>query len=220
MVLKNNPFLRLCHHYKDGNLEWAVCEVVGQFSEISSICENKSFVEYALTHFSNEKRRCQWLASRMMVRELLGTEVCVVNDANGKPRLCGDNRNISISHTDGYVAVALCSGGDVGIDIEHRGTKVFKVRRRFMNVCEEARLDVSDEQTALLLHWSAKESFYKIIGNRGGSYAANFIIEPFAVGDKGEFRISYINGGETIKESTVSYLVECNYVFTLCVDAR
>ena len=214
----DNPYIRLHHHYKDYCLEWAICEVLGNFSEISSLCNDTALVAYAREHFSNEKRRCQWLASRMVVRSLLGDGVSVVNDADGKPRLIGDCRSVSISHSTGYVAVAFHTKQALGIDIEHRGEKVLKVRNRFISPREEEQLDHNDELTSLLLHWSAKESFYKIIGNRGGSYVASFLVAPFAVADRGKFTISYLEQGVIQKSVAVNYIAERDYVFKLCVD--
>lgn len=214
----DNPYIRLCHHYKDDCLEWAICEVSGDFSEISSLCNDTALVAYSREHFSNEKRRCQWLASRMVVRSLLGDGVSVVNDADGKPRLIGDCRSISISHTTGYVAVAFHTKQALGIDVERRSVKVLRVRNRFISPREEEQLDRSDELTSLLLHWSAKESFYKIIGNKGGSYVASFLVAPFVVAGSGKFSISYIEQGFASKCVAVSYVVEREYVFTLCVD--
>ena len=214
----DNPYIRLCHHYKDDCLEWAICELSGDFFQISFLCNDTALVAYAREHFSNEKRRCQWLASRMVVRSLIGDAVSVVNDADGKPRLIGDGRSVSISHTTGYVAVAFHTKQALGIDIERRGEKVLKVRNRFISPREEQQLDHNDELTSLLLHWSAKESFYKIIGNRGGSYVASFLVAPFVVADSGKFTISYLEQGVIQKSVAVNYIAERDYVFTLCVD--
>ena len=209
--------MRLCHHFVNEELEYAVCEFGNDFAELSLHCADASLVEYALTHFKSESRRCEWLASRMLIRELRGDSARVVYTPGGKPLLADASEYISISHTDGYAAVAFRKHRDVGVDIERRGAKVLKLRRRFMNVAEENVLDKADEQTSLLLHWSAKEAFYKIIGNRGGSFSESFLISPFRLSDVGLFHISYMVQGAEIKQSEVSYIVASSYVLTLCL---
>lgn len=210
--------MQLCHHHKDASLEWAVCRFEESFSELSALCEDESLVEYALENFGSEKRRCEWLAARILIKKLAGSCASVCYSSDGKPHLCDGSRHISISHTDGYVAVAFHAEYSVGVDVELLGAKVLKLYKRFLNSVEVDSLDKNSETVAMLLHWSAKESFYKIIGNRGGSFAENFTVSQFVVGASGDFSISYTDNGTLIKKLPVNYIVGSDYVFTLCVD--
>ena len=56
----------------------------------------------------------------------------------------------------GYVAVALHSSCEVGVDIEQYGTRVRKSSFRFIRSDEEPAMMEGDDVYALLLHWSAK----------------------------------------------------------------
>ncbi len=210
--------MRLCHHHKDDSLEWAVCSIDESFSELSALCNDDSLVAYALENFGSEKRRCEWLAARILIKRLAGSCADVCYSPDGKPLLRDDSRHISISHTDGYVAVALHREYNVGVDVEVVGTKILKLYRRILNDKEIDSLDKNNELVAMLLHWSAKESLYKIVGNKGGSFAENFAVSPFVVNSSGNFPISYTDNGLLIKRATVNYIVESDYVFTLCVD--
>ena len=125
---------------------------------------------------------------------------------------------MSISHSGNLVAVALHDECDIGIDVELRSSRISAVRGRVLSPAEEMALDSSNEEEALLLHWSAKESFYKIIGNRGGSFVDSFSVSPFKVAVEGSFGISYIKDGEVLKRCPVNYLLTDNFVLTCCVD--
>ena len=199
--------MQLCHHHKDVSLEWAVCRFEESFSELSALCEDESLVGYALENFGSEKRRCEWLAARILIKRLAGTDASVCYSSDGKPRLCDGSRYISISHTDGYVAVAFHAEYSVGVDVELIRTKIRNLYRRFLGSDEIDNLDKNCETVAMLLHWSAKESLYKIVGNRGGSFAENFTVSPFVVGASGEFSISYTDNGTLIKKLPVNYIV-------------
>ena len=212
--------MQMCHHHKDASLEWAVCRFDESFSELSALCDDDSLVAYAVENFGSEKRRCEWLAARILIRKLLGYCARVVYSPDGKPMLADGSRFLSISHTADYVAIALHGDCNVGVDVEAIGAKVQRLYKRFMCADEIASLDYSHETVAMLLHWSAKESFYKIVGNRGGSYAANFSVSPFKVGASGCFSISYTADGKLIKKAPVTYIVGSDYVFTLCVDSE
>ena len=210
--------MKMCHHHKDAFFEWAVCRFEESFSELTALCDDDSLVAYALENFGSEKRRCEWLAARILIRKLAGYRAEVLYSPEGKPMLADGSRFLSISHTAGYVAVALHSKCNVGVDVETIGAKVQRLYKRVLGADEVAALDRSNETVAMLLHWSAKESFYKIVGNRGGSYAANFSVSPFMVGESGSFSISYTADGRLIKKLPVTYIVGGDYVFTLCVD--
>lgn len=210
--------MQICHHYKDASLEWAVCRFDESFSELSAMCADEALLAYAVENFGSEKRRCEWLAARILVHRLVGSPVNVCYSPEGRPMLADGSRFLSISHTANHVAVALHSKCSVGVDIEACGTKVQRLYKRFLSAREIDSLDHSNETVAMLLHWSAKESFYKIVGNQGGSYAENFSVSPFTVADSGSFSISYNVSDRLIKRVIVNYIVEDEYVFTLCVD--
>lgn len=210
--------MQICHHYKDAFLEWAVCRFDESFSELSVMCADEALVAYAVENFGSEKRRCEWLAARILVRRLVGYRADVCYSPEGRPMLADGSRFLSISHTANHMAVALHSKYNVGVDIESVGTKVQRLYKRFLSAREIDSLDSSNETVAMLLHWSAKESFYKIVGNQGGSYAENFSVSPFTVAASGSFSVSYNVADKLIKRVIVNYIVENEYVFTLCVD--
>lgn len=212
--------MQICHHYKDDLLEWAVCRFDESFSELSAMCGDVSLVEYATEHFGSEKRRCEWLAARILVKKLVGSGVDVCYSPEGKPMLSDGSRFLSISHTACYVAVALHRNCSIGVDVEMFGTKVQKLYSRFLGASEIESLDKNNTLAAMLLHWSAKEALFKIVGNRGGSYAENFSLSPFIVTASGSFTISYVDDGVLKKKYPVIYFVEHDYVFTLCIDRQ
>ena len=208
----------LCrYHHRDGGLQLAVYEFDEDFSALASLC-GPSLAEYASASFGSVKRRCEWLAVRVVVRMLLGSDAAIAYTADGKPLLADGAGHISISHSGNLVAVAVHDSRDVGIDVELRSSRVAAIRGRVLSAVEEEALDRHNETDALLLHWSAKESFYKIIGNRGGSFVESFRVSPFVVEPEGIFGISYTKDGETIKQCEVGYVVCDDYVLTYCTD--
>lgn len=209
--------MRCCNHHIDNGLEWMICEFGESFAELSLLLGDASIAEYALNSFGSEKRRKEWLATRVVLRKMLGDDASIVYDAAGKPSIVRSDKSISISHSGNYVAVAVHSSSEVGIDIELISSSVERVRARFMSHDEEVAIDKCNEKVALLLHWSAKEAFYKIIGNRGGSFLDSFRIAPFTVSPTGSFPISYIKGQALIRQCLVSYIVDSDFVFTCCV---
>ena len=74
----------------------------------------------------------------------------------GKPYL-QDGRNISISHTKGYVAIAVSKEYNVALDMEYVSDRVCRVADKFLRSDENAETTLQK-----LLVWCAKETLYKL----------------------------------------------------------
>lgn len=114
----------------------------------------------------DSRRRLEILATRYLLKEMLNGEQIVSYDEYGAPSLTGSGQYVSISHTDGYVAVIIADK-PVGIDIERRGRRVERVRSKFMQVSEDALVaETPDPVLSMHLIWSAKEAVFKFLGQQ------------------------------------------------------
>ena len=116
----------------------------------------------------SEKAKLQWAASRACLSQLLSNNNISYNgiqkDEYGKPHLINSECNISVSHTDGYVAAIASKNNFVGVDIETKFNQAYKLRSKFMN---QKELDYAgDDKLKSTLIWSAKESIYKGYGRK------------------------------------------------------
>lgn len=137
-------------------------------------------------YLTAEARRREWLASRLLLCELVGHPCRLLNDDNGRPFLVNGDVEVSISHTKGYAAVAV-SKNRVGLDIELRNRNVLGAQRCFLGSLEMASMN--NDNTKALLCWSAKEALFKVVGNLGGTFKENIIVEPFDVADCGMMKL-------------------------------
>ena len=162
-----------------------------------------------------EKRRREWLAIRVLLKEILGEEKIIDYLPSGKPYLNDGSWHISISHTKGYAAVILDKRREVAIDIEQISPRVDNIRSRFMNEEEEKNLSEEKELVHLLLHWSAKESLYKLLDDEKAEFKTQFIIDSFEpkLNEWSKFKAQANN--ETL---TVHYFVHEDYVLTYIVN--
>ncbi|MCR5454837.1 MAG: siderophore biosynthesis protein, partial [Bacteroidales bacterium] len=84
--------------------------------------------------FKNDRRRREWLATRLLIKEMLGRYPGISYDGLGAPILSGcSDINISVSHTDVLVAVSLSDKCSVGIDIERITNRVLRIKHKFLN---------------------------------------------------------------------------------------
>ena len=87
------------------------------------------------------------------------------HESNGKP--CIDGHAVSISHSRELVVVAASQAGPVGVDVEEVFPReIGGLARRWFDPAElEWMTTQSDELTAFLQLWTAKEAVGKALGN-------------------------------------------------------
>lgn len=133
----------------------------------------------------SDRRVNEWLATRVLLYELTGKDVSILYHDDGSPYLSDDSCNISISHSNDYVAVLLSSTLKVGVDIEGISERIFKIRERFVN--EEEFIDTDNELIHLLLHWSGKETLFKLMKKREVDFKKHLFVVPFKPKQSGVF---------------------------------
>lgn len=179
-----------------------------------------SLAARACEEFTSEKRRTEWLAVRALLRSSLGDDVHVVYDAAGKPSLEGFDGDVSISHTDGYVAVALSACGSVGVDIELLSRDVMAVAGRFMSVDLLGAVHPDERNFVALVHWCSKEALYKIVGNLGGNFKDNIYVGAFEPGNEGRVPLALVGLGNVGEDSFIAdYSVLGDLLVVLCRKA-
>ena len=158
--------------HPSGNLLlWQVEEELDWFKEQLEL-EPSLWVEYE--SLTNEVIIHRWLASRFAVQQVSQqTPLDVKKDRSGRPFLGVERKPLSLSHCEGFVA-AIHSDVSVGIDVERISSRVQKIKNYFMR---DEELDLlGEENEALILAWSAKESIYKWFGEKHLGYKSQLCI--------------------------------------------
>lgn len=190
---------------------WKVDETVEQ---LRSMFHRFSIYEEGFERFKAEKRKQEWLAVRILLKELCGGEEKeIAYHSSGKPYLKDGSACISFSHTHGYVAVAIHPFLEVGIDIEQYGTRVQRVASRFIREDEKVSIEAGDEVYALLLHWSAKETMFKLMEDEAVDFIDHLHVFPFQPMETGLLEAcEYRSGNE--QKFLIHYDTHPDYVLT------
>lgn len=137
----------------------------------------------------NESRKREVIATKMLMRELLGKEADIFYDKNGKPFLKNSNGHISISHSGEYVAAIIDKKNSTGIDVQKITGKILRIKEKFLSKTElenvSARPDIME---ALHVLWGAKECIYKEHGAGNIIFSEQIFIEPFDFNSGGEIK--------------------------------
>lgn len=187
---------------------WRISETV---EELIAMLVNKEWLEQIVSIKSDVKKQ-EKLAVRVLLKELIGEEKKIEYNSFGKPFLNDKSYYISISHTKGYAAIIVSKKNAVGVDIEQISNKVKRVKSRFIS--DEEYISPSDQLTHLLLHWSAKETIYKMLDMPGIELKTAVSIAKFLPADEGIFKaqIKPIN-----KSLDIKYFITSDFVITYTV---
>ncbi len=199
------------HKSCDGQQGWAVWKIEERECDfLTMLPVNGIYVKELETYQAIAKRRMERLAVRVLMYTCWGVEYEVCYHVSGKPYLANGLYFISISHTQGYVALVWSGHRRVSIDIESVSPKALKLRQRFMHPDEHGE---GDSLLESLLHWSAKESLYKILPMQEQVDFANHLrVFPFTIQEQG-YMVAHDRRNPTVRYD-LFYQVDANYVMT------
>lgn len=189
---------------------WQMNETYEQmFADFPNLERHRAEAE---SRFTSRTRRLEFLAIRQLLFLVTKGRTCDIGyHASGKPYLINDRPTIgtppfiSISHTKGYACLMLSPDHEVGIDIEMMNNRIEKVASRFLRQDEMA----PDTRTKLV-HWCAKEAFYKLF-SEAHLQAHDIRIEPFKASTQGRIAVRNMLSGTT---HVMDYRLTDHYVMT------
>lgn len=183
---------------------WQITETEKELIELSSTptdeMEEISFIK-------SESLRKQRLAVRALLNELFDEKVYLSHHDNGRPYLENMVTNISISHTEKYVAVILHDEEDVGIDIESLDRDFSSVEQKALSEEEIEDLDEDTRNEQLAIYWCAKEAIFKRVSSYKVDFAEQIEIERFRPRGEGELEASFIHKDGFEEEFNLTYMI-------------
>lgn len=144
-----------------------------------------------LNSFKLSKRKQEFLATRCLIKEILGIEPEIDYLETGRPVLRNSNYRISISHTQCYVAIALSRNQQVGIDIEYPSERVGRVYDRFISMEECSFIPEAHKIKYYTLIWCLKEAMYKLYDEKSVIFNRDLKCMPFVLQDEGTVEAIY-----------------------------
>ena len=194
-----------------------VWEITESEEDLIALSATPSDEMEEISFISNESQRKQRLAVRALLCELFEDKVYLSHHDNGKPYLENMVTNISITHTEKYVAVILHDEEDVGIDIESLDRDFSAVEKRALSEDEIDDLDDERRNEQLAIYWCAKEAIYKRMSVNGVDFAEQIEVERFNPRDEGEIEATFTHKDGTELEFELSYEVFDNHVMVWVV---
>ena len=166
----------------------------------------------------NENMRKQRLAVRALLNEVFEDKVYLSHHDNGKPFLENCITNISITHTDRYVAIITHQEEDLGIDMESVDRDFSAVREKALSEDEKDDLDEDDRlNEQLALYWCAKEAIFKRMSQSKVDFAEQIRVKRFNPKDEGELEATFIHKDGYEEEFELGYITFDRHVLVWVV---
>lgn len=165
-------------------------------------------------HFKSKQRTIEFWGTRYLLKQMVAGNAAICYDEHGKPYLNDGSYHISISHTKGYIGIALHPTKAVGVDIELLGNKIGRVADRFLSTAE---LSSARNTTSLHLYWSAKEAVYKLIGADCVDFRNDILLGPVVANRRNDSLAAAVIRQN--RQVTVHYWIEDRFVLTVTADS-
>ena len=201
----------------ENKAEIAVWQITETEEELKTLSSTPSDEMEEISWIKSETMRKQRLAVRALLNELFDEKVYLSHHDNGKPFPENRVTNISITHTDKYVAVILHDTEDVGIDIESLDRDFSAVELKALSEDEIEDLDDEKRNEQLAIYWCAKEAIYKRLSIYNVDFAEQIEIEKFHPRGEGELEATFVSKDGYEDEYELEYMTFDRHVLVWVV---
>ena len=185
---------------------WQITETEAELRALTSIPSDEL---EEISYIKSESLRTQKLAVRALLDVMFEEKVYLSHHDNGKPYIENNSVNISITHTDKYVAVILNDIEEVGIDCESLDRDFSAVEKKALSEDEldELEDDADERRIQLAIYWCAKEAVYKKMSQYKVDFAEQIEIEAVRPRKEGELDATFINKDGYEEELSLEYMI-------------
>ena len=182
---------------------WQISETEEELLALTSIPSDEL---EEISYIKNPSLRLQKLAVRALLDVMFEEKVYLSHHDNGKPYIENCATNISITHTQKYVAVILNDGEEVGIDCESLDRDFSAVEKKALSEDEIDDLDEDRRNEQLAIYWCAKEAVYKKMSQYNVDFAEQIEIDEFRLRGEGELEATFTGKDGYEEELTLEYM--------------
>lgn len=193
---------------------WQVTETEEELVKLGSVPTDE-MEEISL--FRDESHRKQKLAVRALLNEVFEEKMYLNHHDNGKPYLENCVTNISITHTDRYVAIIIHDEEELGIDIESLDRNFAPVEQKALSEEEIDDLDDDKKNEQLAIYWCAKEAIFKRMSQNRVNFAEQIEVEKFNLKKEGELEATFIHKDEHEEDFELEYMMFDRHVLVWLV---
>ena len=201
----------------DNKAEIAVWQITETEEELLNLTSVPTDELEEISLFRNESHRKQKLAVRALLNEVFEEKMYLNHHDNGKPYLENCATNISITHTDKYVAIITHDEEERVIDIESLDRDFAAGEKKALSEEEIEDLDDEKKNEQLAIYWCAKEAIFKRMSQNRVDFAEQIEVEKFNLKKEGELEATFIHKDEHEEDFELEYVMFDRHVLVWLV---
>ena len=153
----------------------------------------------------NEKRKKEFLSSRIALKNIFNKDLELKHHKSGKPFI-KETKHLSISHSSNFLALAF-GEENIGIDIEKPQNRMIKLMPKILSEIEfmEFKKNTSIDLACKL--WGAKEAILKYVGNKNLNYKEDIKVKNIHLGVATYLKMNFKVEFEKIENMILTYAV-------------
>lgn len=154
---------------------------------------------------NNEKRKKEFLSSRIALKKIFNKELELKHHKSGKPFI-KEAKHLSISHSSNFLALTF-GEENIGIDIEKPQNRMVKLIPKILSEIEfmEFKKEPSIDLACKL--WGAKESILKYVGDKNLNFKEDIKVENITLGVAKYLKVNFKVKFEKIENMILTYVI-------------
>ena len=153
----------------------------------------------------NEKRKKEFLSSRIALKNIFNKELELKHYNCGKPFI-KEAKHLSISHSSNYLAVAF-GEENIGIDIEKPQNRMVKLMPKILSEIEFMEFKKEPSMDLACKVWGAKEAILKYVGDKNLNYKEDIKVKNIHLGFATYLKMNFRVKFEKIENMILTYVV-------------
>ena len=156
----------------------------------------------------NEKRKKEFLSSRIALKNIFNKELKLKHQKSGRPFI-KEAKHLSISHSSNFLALAF-GEENIGIDIEKPQNRMVKLMPKILSEIEFMEFKKEPTIDLACKLWGAKEAILKYVGDKNLNYKEDIKVKNIELGVATYLKMGFKVEFEKIENMILTYVVKSN----------
>ena len=153
----------------------------------------------------NEKRKKEFLSSRIALKNIFNKDLELKHHKSGKPFI-KEAKHLSISHSSNFLALAF-GEENIGIDIEKPQNRMVKLMPKILSEIEFIEFKKEPSMDLACKLWGAKEAILKYVGDKNLNYKEDIKVKNIHLGVATYLKMNFKVEFEKIENMILTYAV-------------
>jgi len=153
----------------------------------------------------NEKRKKEFLSSRIALKNIFNKDLELKHHKSGKPFI-KETKHLSISHSSNFLALAF-GEENIGIDIEKPQNRMVKLMPKVLSEIEFIEFKKEPSMDLACKVWGAKEAILKYVGDKNLNYKEDIKVKNIHLGVATYLKMNFKVEFEKIENMILTYAV-------------